>query len=312
VYITIWHYENRLSRLSRIYDSFGIGSSTFLRYVKINCRDVVAAPVALRPAGWILQHLLYLKLRIAQQKFLQKLVICCKIIYWHLIHIDPGQVIESWPCNHAFHILRTLQISIGSHLPNLSSSKEKAHVEISIESVYSTFFQIAFASRFHLAEQIVPALRLEHFFSHTACYCIKWLENSDYERLLFWLGGMFSRNAERPLFCAAQISNLLRHVKVRRRGAVLRLLAGVIHPAVFQVELAREEGRYSGERASSSRRSGGRQRGQEVRQSGKKAGERVLGFVEVGGKSGSGGERKVSFRSRRSLARPPVRPLARS
>ncbi|TGZ48195.1 hypothetical protein DBV15_09965 [Temnothorax longispinosus] len=49
---------------------------------------------------------------------------------------------------------------------------------------------------------------------------------------------------------------------------------------------------------------GGGQRGQEVRQSGKKAGERVLGIIEVGGKSGSsGGERKVSFRSRRSLAR---------
>lgn len=48
-----------------------------------------------------------------------------------------------------------------------------------------------------------------------------------------------------------------------------------------------------------------------MRQSGKKAGERVLGFVEVGDKSGSGGERKVSFRSRRPLARPPARPLAR-
>lgn len=121
---------------------------------------------------------------------------------------------------------------------------------------------------------------------------------------MFWLGfhGM-------PLFCAAQISNLLRHVvKVRRgRGVFLRLLFGVIHPGVFQAasELARSLARKAGiraERASSSRHSKG-QRGQEVKQSGKKAGERVLGFIEVGGKGGSGGERKVSFRSRHSLVR---------
>lgn len=39
----------RKPALSLIYDSFSmIGCSIFLRYVKINCRDVVAAPIALR------------------------------------------------------------------------------------------------------------------------------------------------------------------------------------------------------------------------------------------------------------------------
>lgn len=94
----------------------------------------------------------------------------------------------------------------------------------------------------------------------------------------------------------------------------LRLLPSVIHLTILRIELARSFERKASirasERASSSWRSG-EQRGQEVRQSGKKAGERVLGFAEVGGKSGSGGECKVSFRSRRSLARTPARSLAR-
>ncbi|EGI57727.1 hypothetical protein G5I_14255 [Acromyrmex echinatior] len=82
----------------------------------------------------------------------------------------------------------------------------------------------------------------------------------------------------------------------------------VDHFSIFHVELARSFERKAGIRVSERALAGaeeqrGEQRGQEVRQSGKKAGERVLGFVEVGGKSGSGGERKVSFRSRRSLAR---------
>lgn len=115
-----------------------------------------------------------------------------------------------------------------------------------------------------------------------------------------------SRNVERPLFCAAQISKLL------WRGVYLRLLLGVIHPGVFQVELARSRGRqvFGLSERGSSAGAAGEQRGQEARQSGKKAGERVLGFIEVGGKSGSGGERKVSFRSRRSLGRSLARSLA--